>query len=69
MARILYVEDNDDNAFMLKMRLELEDGFGVPVAADGAAGLAIAAREQPDLLLMDLNLPGMSCGHTTRITR
>ncbi len=59
MPRILYVEDNDDNVFMLKMRLELEDGFEVLVAADGEAGVATAAAERPDLVLMDLNLPGI----------
>ncbi len=57
MTRILYVEDNDDNVYMLKMRLELLDGFDVVVAQDGEAGCAMAAAEQPDLILMDLDLP------------
>ena len=59
MPKILYIEDNDDNVFMLKMRLELEDGFEVLVAGDGAAGVAAAERERPDLVLMDMNLPVM----------
>jgi len=46
MPRVLYVEDNDDNVYMLKTRLELEDGFEVLVAGDGAQGLAIAAAER-----------------------
>jgi len=66
MPRILYVEDNEDNVFMLKMRLELEDGFEVLVAGDGAAGVAAAAAERPDLILMDLNLPVIDGWEATR---
>ena len=35
MTKVLYVEDNDDNVYMLKMRLELLDDFEVVVAEDG----------------------------------
>lgn len=66
MPRVLYVEDNDDNVYMLKMRLELEDGFEVLVAGDGAQGLAIAAAERPDLILMDLDLPIVDGWEATR---
>ena len=54
--KILYVEDNDDNVYMLKNRLT-RAGFTVLVASDGARGIAMAASEQPDLILMDLTLP------------
>ena len=54
--KILYVEDNDDNVYMLKNRL-LRAGFSVVVATDGAQGIAMATSEQPDLILMDLTLP------------
>ena len=54
--KILYVEDNDDNVYMLKNRLS-RAGFTVVVATDGAQGLAMATSEQPDLILMDLTLP------------
>ena len=54
--KILYVEDNDDNAYMLKNRLT-RAGFTVVVATDGAQGVAMAASERPDLILMDLTLP------------
>ena len=54
--KILYVEDNDDNVYMLKNRLS-RAGFSVVVATDGAQGLAMATSEQPDLILMDLTLP------------
>ena len=57
MTRILYVEDNDDNVYMLKMRLELLDGFEVLVAENGEVGCAMARAERPDLILMDLDLP------------
>lgn len=69
MPRVLYVEDNDDNVYMLKMRLELEEGFEVLVAGDGAQGLAIAAAERPDLILMDLNLPVIDGWEATRRLR
>ena len=56
MTRILYVEDNDDNIYMLRRRLERK-GIEVIVAQDGEQGIAAAARERPDLILMDLSLP------------
>ena len=66
MTRILYVEDNDDNVYMLKMRFELLDGFQMLCAADGEAGCAMAAAEQPDLILMDLDLPVVDGWEATR---
>jgi CheY-like chemotaxis protein len=57
VTRILYVEDNDDNVYMLKMRLELTDEFEVLVAEDGQKGCEMAAAELPDLILMDLEMP------------
>jgi CheY-like chemotaxis protein len=56
--KILYVEDNDDNIYMLKNRLS-RAGFTVIIANDGEQGVAMAASEQPDLVLMDLSLPGI----------
>ena len=57
MIRILYVEDNEDNVYMLKMRLELTDEFEVLVAGDGEKGCEAAINERPDLILMDLEMP------------
>jgi len=54
--KILYVEDNDDNVYMLKNRLS-RAGFTVIIASNGNQGVAMAASEQPDLILMDLTLP------------
>jgi CheY-like chemotaxis protein len=59
VPKVLYVEDNDDNVYMLKMRLELLDGFEVLVAEDGEKGCSAALAERPDIILMDLELPGM----------
>ena len=56
MTKILYVEDNEDNVYMLRCRLERK-GLEVIVANDGEQGIAAAARERPDLILMDLSLP------------
>src|SRR6185437_5904749 len=66
VIKILYVEDNDDNVYMLKMRLELLDGFEVVVAEDGEKGCAAAVTEKPDLILMDLDLPVIDGWEATR---
>jgi two-component system cell cycle response regulator DivK len=58
MATILYIEDNDDNLFMLSRRLRRR-GFDVLAARDGAAGVELALSALPDLILMDLVLPVM----------
>jgi two-component system cell cycle response regulator DivK len=63
--KILYVEDNDDNIYMLRNRLT-RAGFTVVVATDGAQGVAMAASEQPDLILMDLSLPVLDGWEATR---
>ena len=54
--KILYVEDNEDNIYMLRSRLT-RAGFTVVIATDGEQGVALAASEKPDLVLMDLSLP------------
>jgi CheY-like chemotaxis protein len=59
MTRVLYIEDNDDNVYMLKMRLELLDEFEVLTATDGEKGCEMAAAERPDIVLMDLEMPGI----------
>jgi CheY-like chemotaxis protein len=56
MPRILYVEDNEDNIYMLRRRLT-KLGYDMIVAEDGAKGVEVATREKPDLILMDLTLP------------
>ena len=66
MTKILYIEDNDDNVYMLKMRLELLDGYEVLAAEDGEKGCEMAASERPDLILMDLEMPVIDGWEATR---
>ena len=63
--KILYVEDNEDNVYMLRRRLE-RAGFAVVIAPDGMQGIAMASSEQPDLILMDLSLPDVDGWEATR---
>jgi CheY-like chemotaxis protein len=66
VTKVLYVEDNDDNVYMLKMRLELLDNFEVVVAEDGEKGCAMALSERPDIILMDLEMPLVDGWEATR---
>jgi DNA-binding response OmpR family regulator len=58
MTRILLVEDNADLAYGLRNNLEIE-GYEVEVAADGPAGLRRASELRPDIVILDLMLPGL----------
>ena len=58
MIRILYVEDNEDNVYMLSRRLKRK-GFEIIIAEDGLMGVEMAKSEKPDIILMDLSLPKM----------
>ncbi|HET9003513.1 MAG TPA: response regulator transcription factor [Gemmatimonadaceae bacterium] len=58
MTRILIVEDNEDLAFGLRRTLE-DEGYAVDVASDGLRGSQRARDEKPDLVILDLMLPGM----------
>jgi two-component system alkaline phosphatase synthesis response regulator PhoP len=58
MNRVLIVEDNHSLAFGLRNNLEIE-GYAVDVADDGPSGLAAARKLQPDLIVLDLMIPGM----------
>ena len=66
MTKLLYVEDNDDNIYMLKMRLELLGDFEVLTAENGERGCEVAASEQPDIILMDLEMPIIDGWEATR---
>jgi CheY-like chemotaxis protein len=59
VPKILYVEDNDDNVYLIRMRFDLIDAYRLLVAEDGEGAIALARAEQPDLILMDLELPGI----------
>jgi CheY-like chemotaxis protein len=64
-AKILLVEDNEMNRDMLSRRL-LRNGYEVVLAMDGGEGLAKARAESPDLILMDMSLPGLDGWEATR---
>ena len=65
MAKILYVEDNEDNVYMLSARLSRQ-GYQVIVASDGLQALEAARSACPALILMDLSLPVMDGWEATR---
>jgi DNA-binding response OmpR family regulator len=58
MARILVVDDEPDVVEIVSIRLE-RDGHTVLGAADGRAGLDMAMHEKPDLIILDLMMPGL----------
>jgi two-component system, cell cycle response regulator DivK len=66
MIKLLYVEDNDDNLYMLKMRLELLGDFEVLAAENGEKGCNAALAERPDIILMDLEMPVVDGWEATR---
>jgi two-component system, OmpR family, alkaline phosphatase synthesis response regulator PhoP len=68
MRRILIVEDNPDLAFGLRNNLEIE-GYETDVAHDGLDGLDKARSLQPDLIILDLQLPGMDGYRVLRTLR
>ncbi len=68
MVRILYIEDNEDNIYMMSHRLHRR-GYEVLVARDGAEGLAQAKSQAPDLILMDLGLPVLDGWEVTQQLR
>ena len=65
MPRILLVEDNEMNRDMLSRRL-IRKGYEVVMAEDGLQGVSMAASAAPDLILMDLSLPGIDGWEATR---
>jgi CheY-like chemotaxis protein len=67
-VKILLVEDSPANRDMLTRRLERR-GFKVCCAADGPTGVAMAATESPDLILMDIALGAMDGWEATRLIK
>ena len=68
MPKILMVEDNEMNVNMLSRRLQ-KRGYQVITAGDGNEGHAMARSENPDLILMDISLPGMDGWEVTRLLK
>jgi CheY-like chemotaxis protein len=65
MPKILLVEDNEMNRDMLSRRL-IKKGYEVVMALDGEQALEMARAEAPDLILMDISLPGLDGWEATR---
>ena len=65
MAKILIIEDTENNRVLLTRRLKPK-GYVIVTAEDAERGLAMVPRERPDLILMDVGLPGMDGWTATR---
>jgi len=69
LRRILYIEDEDDIRTVAKMALEAIGGFEVRDYASGAEGVAAARESRPDLVLLDVMMPGMDGPATLKALR
>ena len=65
MKKILLVEDDEMNRDMLSRRL-IKRGYDIAIAVDGEQGVAMARSGKPDLILMDMSLPGIDGWTATR---
>lgn len=65
MTKVLLIEDNEINRDMLSRRLQ-RAGYAVRWAPDGSSGIVLAESERPDIVLMDIGLPGIDGWETTR---
>ena len=65
MFKILYIEDTENNRILVSRYLQ-KQGYQVLTAEDADEGLPLAIREQPDLILMDMGLPGLDGWDATR---
>ena len=57
---VLYVEDNADNLALVEEILARQGGMQFLAAIDGPTGIALARKHKPDVILLDINMPGMS---------
>jgi CheY-like chemotaxis protein len=57
VTKVLYIEHDDDNLYMLRMRLERCGDFEVLAAEESEKGFKLAVTEHPDVILMDLEMP------------
>lgn len=65
MKKVLYIEDNDDNIYMLKTRLERK-GYEMVIAKDGFSGIQAVHDSMPDIILLDVGLPDMDGYETAK---
>jgi len=66
--RILYIEDNDQNFYLVNFIMSAK-GYTVMRGCDGREGIDLATRENPDLILLDIQLPVMDGYETARELR
>jgi len=66
--RILIIEDNEQNLYLLSFLLE-QNGYQVLQAKDGLAGIELATQTLPDMILLDIQLPGMDGYAVAQILR
>jgi len=66
VTRVLYIEDDEDSVYMLKLRFELLESFEILVAENGEEGCSKALSEQPGVIIMDLDMPVVDGWEATR---
>jgi len=65
MKKVMVIEDNENNMYLMRFMLE-KHGYKVIEARDGLTGVAMALEQQPDLILMDIQLPDINGLEATR---
>jgi two-component system, OmpR family, response regulator len=69
LQRILYVEDEADIRAVARVALQVVGGFTLELCADGAEALRVAAGFAPDMILLDVMMPGMDGPSTLEALR
>ena len=59
MKKILIIDDEEDLSFFVKANLELVEGYEVATAISGKEGIRVAASYKPDVILLDIMMPGL----------